>query len=199
MKAEINDFIGVFDNAATNEYCDSLVDFFERMQQVGKAVSRRKFEGVSSGKKDNSLYFFINEEDPLIVNQQLPFLSPFVETIWKCYQLYVEKYGTVEELGRHVLNPDIKLQKTLPGEGYHVWHCEVNNIQESRRFLLCMLYLNDMDEGGETEFLYQHKRIKPVKGRVVMCPTAFTHTHRGNPPLTTPKYMINGWMEFITT
>ena len=98
------------------------------------------------------------------------------------------------------MNPDIKLQKTLPGEGYHAWHCEVSDIPSSRRFLLCMLYLNDVNEGGETEFLYQHKRIKPVKRRVVICPTAFTHTHRGNPPLgNTTKYMINGWMQFIST
>ena len=198
MKAEINDFIGVFDNAATNEYCDSLVNFFERMQRIGKTVSRKKYEGVSANDKDNSLYFFTREDDPLIVDQQLFVLNPFVETIQKCYQLYVEKYGTIESLDRHLLNPDIKLQKTLPGEGFHVWHCEVGGIPVARRFLLCMLYLNDIDEGGETEFLYQHKRIKPVKGRIVICPTSFTHTHRGNPPLNTAKYMINGWIEFIT-
>ena len=197
MKTEINDFIGVFDSAVTNEYCDSLVDFFDRMQNIGKVISRTKFENISSSKKDNSLYFYINETDPLIINQQQFQLHPFVEAIQNCYGLYVEKYGTINDLERHILNPDIKLQKTLPGEGYHVWHCEVANVPSSRRFLLCMLYLNDIDEGGETEFLYQHKRIKPVKGRIVICPTAFTHTHRGNPPLNTAKYMINGWMEFI--
>ena len=200
MKVEIDNFIGVFDNTVTNEYCDFLIDFFNRMQNIGKAVSRKEYENIVSTKKDNSLYFFINEEDPLIINQQNSQLHPFVETIQKCYEIYVEKYGVIADLGRHVMTPDIKLQKTLPGEGYHAWHCEVSDIPSSRRFLLCMLYLNDVNEGGETEFLYQHKRIKPVKRRVVICPTAFTHTHRGNPPLgNTTKYMINGWMQFIST
>ena len=198
MKTEINDFIGVFDNVVTNEYCDSLIDFFDRIQNIGKTVSRKKFSNAPSNQKDNSIYFYMNETDPLIIDQAHNQIYPFVEAIQKCYSLYVEKYGTIVDLERHVLNPDIKLQKTLPGEGYHIWHCEVNNISAARRFVLCMLYLNDVNEGGETEFLYQHKRIKPVKGRVVICPTAFTHTHRGNPPLNTAKYMINGWMEFIT-
>ena len=61
MKAEINEFIGVFDNTVPNEYCDSLIDFFDRMQNIGKAVSRAKYTGVSPVKQDNSLYYFINE------------------------------------------------------------------------------------------------------------------------------------------
>ena len=71
MKTEINDFIGVFDNAATDEYCESLVDFFEHMQRIGKVVSRKKKENISFVKKDNSLFFFTGEEDPLIVDQTL--------------------------------------------------------------------------------------------------------------------------------
>ena len=89
MKVEIDNFIGVFDNTVTNEYCDFLIDFFNRMQNIGKAVSRKEYENIVSTKKDNSLYFFINEEDPLIINQQNSQLHPFVETIQKCYEIYV--------------------------------------------------------------------------------------------------------------
>ena len=30
-----------------------------------------------------------------------------------------------------------------------------------------MMYLNDVEEGGETEFLYLAKRFKPIKGRML--------------------------------
>ncbi len=197
MKTEIDNFIGIFDNVVTDTDCDSLIDFFEYMKTIGNPEVGKSAHEYPPTMRNNSMYLFMNENDPVIISQHQKQLYPFTDAIRKCYDLYREKYFTIADLGRHVLNNDIKLQKTVPGEGYHIWHCEVGSINTSRRLLLCMLYLNDIDEGGETEFIYQHQRIDAVKGRVVICPTAFTHTHRGNPPLNTAKYMINGWMEFI--
>ena len=59
-----------------------------------------------------------------------------------------------------------------------------------------ILYLNDVDEGGETEFLYQSRRVKAKAGTVVLWPAAYTHVHRGNPPLSGSKYILTGWLEF---
>ena len=59
-----------------------------------------------------------------------------------------------------------------------------------------MLYLNDVKEGGETEFLYQHKRYQPKEGTLLIFPAGFTHTHRGNPPISNDKYIVTGWLEF---
>jgi len=58
-----------------------------------------------------------------------------------------------------------------------------------------MLYLNDNFEGGETEFIYQKDRIKPRKNRLLIWPAAYTHVHRGNPPINGDKYIITGWVE----
>jgi len=66
----------------------------------------------------------------------------------------------------------------------------------SNRLLTRMVYLNDVEEGGETEFLYQSMRVKPKQGTLVIWPAAFTHTHRGNPPLSNSKYIVTGWTEF---
>jgi hypothetical protein len=60
-----------------------------------------------------------------------------------------------------------------------------------------MIYLNDVEEGGETEFLYQKRRVQAKQGRLVMWPAAYTHTHRGNPPLSGDKYALTGWLEFM--
>ena len=58
------------------------------------------------------------------------------------------------------------------------------------------MYLNDVEEGGETEFLYQSRRVKPKRGRLAIWPAQFTHMHRGNPPLSGDKYVITGWVEY---
>ena len=88
------------------------------------------------------------------------------------------------------------MQKTKVGGGYHIWHFESMNREVSSRFLTWILYLNDVHEGGETEFLYQSMRVKPEQGTLVIWPAAFTHTHRGNPPLSNEKYIVTGWTEF---
>jgi len=91
----------------------------------------------------------------------------------------------------------IKIQKTLPGGGYHIWHIERGHKEFScKRALVWTVYLNDIKEGGETEFLYQKCRFKPEKNTMLVWPAQFTHVHRGNPPLSNDKYIITGWVEY---
>ena len=90
----------------------------------------------------------------------------------------------------------LKIQKTIPGEGYHTWHYE-DAIQKTRdRIATFILYLNDVEDGGETEFLYYPKRIKPEQGKLILWPAGYTHTHRGNQPLSGEKYILTSWLEF---
>ena len=92
----------------------------------------------------------------------------------------------------------LKIQKTLPTQGYHVWHVEHGaGIDNSHRALVYTIYLNDVKKGGETEFLHQSIRVQPKKGRIVIFPAAFPFVHRGNPPLTHAKYIVSGWTEFV--
>ena len=59
------------------------------------------------------------------------------------------------------------------------------------------VYLNDVEEGGETEFLHQSVRVKPKKGRIVIWPAAFPYVHRGNQPLSGEKYLLTSWINGI--
>ena len=85
------------------------------------------------------------------------------------------------------------LQKTSPSEGYHEWHCENMGWVNNSRAIAWMIYLNDVEEGGETEFLYQQKRYKPIANTALLWPGSWTHQHRGNPPLSGDKYILTGW------
>ncbi|WP_323845837.1 2OG-Fe(II) oxygenase [Microbulbifer magnicolonia] len=86
--------------------------------------------------------------------------------------------------------------------GYYHWHSEhyphpIDPEQKSlHRVLLWMLYLNDVEEGGETEFRYQGAKIKPRRGSLVLSPCGFTHTHRGNVPLSGDKYILTSWIMY---
>ena len=59
-----------------------------------------------------------------------------------------------------------------------------------------MIYLNDVTDGGHTEFLNQKKKYQPRTGDVLIWPAYFTHTHRGITSKSQTKYIATGWFNF---
>jgi hypothetical protein len=110
--------------------------------------------------------------------------------------------AALAELARTCLRPGaINLQWYSAGEGgYPYWHCELfprdASAETLHRHLLWTLYLNDGFEEGETEFLFQQRKVKPRTGSLLIAPTAFTHTHRGNRPQHGDKFIATSWILF---
>jgi hypothetical protein len=108
----------------------------------------------------------------------------------------------LQALIRKTLRPGtINLQKYLADQGgYPYWHCElypkVGDAQAEtlHRTLLWTIYLNDGFTQGETEFFHQRRKITPRTGALLIAPTAFTHTHRGNMPKSGNKYIATSWI-----
>ena len=110
---------------------------------------------------------------------------------------YVRDFSIGLNLKESYLNGSITIQKTEVGGGYHSWHCESENWTVRNRLFAWMIYLNDVQDGGETEFLYQKTRFKPKRNMGLLWPGSFTHTHRGNPPLSETKYVLTGWITSV--
>lgn len=196
---ELIEHIGIFKNVLSSSDCKHLIKVFEDMTK-NKFVFKR-YENAQytfpSAIVDDTSYSFRQHSFDLSVHASILSMSVVtaINLFWACYREYVNKYGILDTIARtDVL--DAKLQKTSPQEGYHVWHCEKGDFMYSRRVMAFMYYLNDIEEGGETEFLYQSLRVKPTEGTLLIWPASYTHTHRGNPPLKEDKYVMTGWVEF---
>jgi len=91
------------------------------------------------------------------------------------------------------------VQMYPPNGGYFQWHtervCATDPIVASRH-LVFMTYLNDVTDGGETEFALQGVKVRPKKGLTLIWPADWTHTHRGLPSSTQTKYIVTGWFNF---
>ena len=60
-----------------------------------------------------------------------------------------------------------------------------------------MTYLNDVPDGGGTEFAYYPElKVNAKKGLTLLWPTDFTHTHRGVISQH-EKYIITGWFHHL--
>ena len=111
-------------------------------------------------------------------------------------QIYCKKYS-LDRLFQIGIKEPFNIQHYAPNEGFFNWHCERSYYQSHQRALVFMTYLNDVEDGGETEFYYQQLKIKPVKGKMVIWPPDFTHLHRGITSPTQEKYIATGWMNFF--
>lgn len=197
--AETFDFIEAYPNAVSQDFCKELIEHFDFCEEQNNLTVYRDTSAV----RDNQMFFadasaFGEEKFKdgfTLRGLHRRFAEPFFEACKKTTSLYAEKYSILRGLGAHTIY-DIKVQKTRPGEGFTEWHFEAGDISTSRRFLTYMLYLNDIEEGGETDFLYQKKRFKPKAGTMLLWPAGYTHTHRGNSPSKETKYIITTWMEF---
>lgn len=192
MNVTINKFVGIFENAFSKEYCEGLIKAYDTAIEAGYGRTRQEKEPVNKLQKaDTMLYNGLQN-----IQVPIPSITYFNEIFWgKCYPLYENEFAALKESAKHG-NYHFKMQRTDLREGYHMWHYESCNREMCNRLLTWMVYLNDVEEGGETEFLYQSMRVKPKQGTLLIWPAGFTHTHRGNPPLSNPKYIVTGWTEF---
>lgn len=195
-KSSIKDFIGVYDGYIPDEACDQAIELFNKYQEFNKVFSRFTSERTTQDEKDDKQLFCdpetlieqefnINKLKILMINFDIALKHYYIET-------NIKKYT-----GENLITDHVKIQKTLPSQGYHVWHTERYGERDGiKRVLAYTIYLNTVEEGGETEFLYQSQRVKPIKGRIVIWPANFPYVHRGNPPLKGVKYIVTSWINF---
>jgi hypothetical protein len=183
------DFIGIYDNSLSKEECENIIDVFNKIEKEDqhKIEPGEDFYAGSLNRKDYSIY----------ASEHLPDIHRLVgERLHECLMLYCQEYFVIKGIGAQSL--EVKLQRTPPRGGYHIWHCEQSGLSVADRLLVWTIYLNDIPYNeGETEFLWQGVRVNPKAGRCAIWPAAFTHHHRGNPVYTHDKYIATGWYTLI--
>jgi hypothetical protein len=188
----INNFIGVYDNYITKEECNKAIKLFEDQNKFNNTVNRINFEKVSILDKQDKQFFAAPDNIDVWWEELKSMMFNFDMAL----KHYIENTGAADAYGGGPFHfTCLKIQKTLPTEGYHVWHIEHGKgfDNEARAFVFS-IYLNDVEDGGETEFLHFSKRVKPKTGRIVIWPAAFPYVHRGNSPLSGEKYILTSWM-----
>lgn len=220
------DFIAVFPDAAPAERCRQIIDKFEASGQVvrgrtGSGVDvtlKNSFDIPITGRPEWTAEGQLLQQ--VMVAGLLHYLRAYPHLLVGALALRTQDAATgqlrqitaddvagmsddtLRGYVARVLRPGtVNLQKYLAGEGgYPHWHSEIYP-QDARceplhRVLLWSVYLNDVPEAGETEFLYQQRKIAPRAGTLLIAPAGFTHTHRGNTPVGGDKYIATSWVMF---
>jgi len=192
MKNKYIDFIGMYDNVFPDGFCSHLISEFERLLVSGVCSNRQDFDNAPKTMKEDYHYFMNLKHNQITSFNNFCINEVFFEGLQKCFDDYVDQFDILKDYDLRCTS--LKMQKTDPGAGYHVWHAEQGPDEDASRCLVYIAYLNNIDDAGETEFLYQKLRIPPKENTVIIWPAAFTHTHRGNVVHgNKSKYIVTGW------
>lgn len=203
---EYKDFIGFYRNVFPKGYCEHLISEFEKLQKLSVGSTRKESENALSHIKDD-YHIFINFTNGYGIdhfkwsengnNFEKHVREMFFNRLQWCFDDYSTKFSVLRESG-NIRSSSMKLQKTSPGGGYHVFHSEQGEGSDANRVIVYSLYLNTIkNAGGETEFLYQKLRIEPEENLLLLWPASYTHAHRGNTVLGNEnKYIVTGWFYF---
>lgn len=170
--------IEVFDNAITNtaEILDTILSVAE--WDVARV-------GLSSGEVDTS----IRDNNNFFVNP-FSFRTPevlyrFAKTVWE----YLDDYGLRYHQGFSSLE-NININRYLPGQQYHI-HSDAG--PDKHRVISALVYLNNVQEGGETYFPNFDLNVTPEAGRLVIFPSNYAYAHAALPPKSGVKYSAAFW------
>ena len=186
-------------NALTLEECKSLIDFYENNEEhytTGSVnldlVDNEDRKGMEW--KKNIIYISKDEMHP-----QSRYFSNLNRSLNVHANQYIKKYSFLNRVKIWSLSSNFKIKKYLPNEALSFTHCENSGYVDGemeRRLIAWMFYLNDVTDGGETEFPTQGKKFASRAGDVLIWPAYWTHPHHGLPSPSQIKYIVSGWFTY---
>ena len=178
----IYNFIEVY--KTPKKLCDNLINYYKENTEhklVGEINS-----GVNKKVKDSTDVYFYNQSQNKHIKDFFNLLSNFVSK-------YCNKYNITDQIRTSIVN---HIQYYKPKGGYPCLHFE-RNINNNKRILVYMLYLNTVSDKGGTHFPLQNITLSAIKGNLIIWPAEFTHPHHGIISPTQEKYIATGWFEFV--
>ena len=204
----MDNLVKIYEKAIPEDICEFIINEFEASNSQSEGISGAGVNKAVKSSTDLMIHLNLNEPNWSYIYDYLrenllgnlvdyiehnPFMtingdfkskSSVVRTAQSCF------------LAANNGNPHMQMQRYIDDQGYYAWHHENEGGSSIKRELFFIYYLNDVSEGGETEFKFNHQKVKPETGKLIMAPALWTHKHRGNPPLNGQyKYIITGWIE----
>ncbi len=183
-------FIGSW-NLEKNNLCKQIIDIFDENEHLHKG-------GVTEGGKNFAVKkttdITINPND--LKNIKFKYLNDYIDELYKCFKDYQNQWPFLKSLNKNLHVGAFNIQRYLPGDHFAKIHTERYNIESLHRVFAWMTYLNDVDDGGSTNFSHYNIKIKPEIGKTLIWPAEWTHAHSGEILNSGAKYIVTGWIQF---
>lgn len=176
-------------NALSSNLCQDIIQRFRH--------DDRKSQGITTSGE-------VNLEVKRSMDLSISNLDEWEQTDAKLFTSLAEHLEEYTKNISHIIEQDLwtnqvqdsgyNVKRYRPGD-YYNWHVDSQSNGGWMRTIACIWYLNDVIEGGETEFAFGQK-IRPETGKILLFPAVWTYPHRGLPPKNGDKYIVT---TFVST
>ena len=109
---------------------------------------------------------------------------------------YNERLGLALPVPNRPRTEDLRIKRYRAGadEGFEPHFDSMDD--KANRYLVFLWYLNDVADGGETEFCDIGRKVEARAGRLLMFPPYWMYQHAGLPPRSGDKYILSTYLMF---
>ena len=185
------DFIICYEGSLTPAACRDLIAAFE-----GDSASHRPGVTVAGFLPDVKLTtdLVVNPASPCWRDLDALLYRTLGEALPKYREDIPRDYDLKAYLSGPLTDGGFLMKKYEADEGFYDWHNDFDVKPDGKwRVLTFLWYLNDVPEGGETEFV-DGTKIRAEAGKLLLFPATWSLRHRGNRPRGTFKYILTGWL-----
>ena len=173
-----------YDRVVSKEWCNKVIDLFEQSKKDTFDNDRKSFTELNIEGKEE--------------------FKDIKETYIRVLRQNLQHFMKEVNIENHHFPPVIDMEniriKKYTDNGKDVFknHVDVLRSQgpSSKRFLVFIMYLSDVEEGGETSIPRYNIKCKPKAGRLLMFPPFWTHPHQGEKVIKGTKYQIMTYLHY---
>lgn len=180
-------FIYIDNNSLSKELCDDIIEIYENcdLRSNSLTIGGLNANVLVANKCDST---DISDKKWVDIEKCLR-----IELVYSLYkylnQINTDKYA-------HSFSFDIinfKIQKyDIKDSGMYKFHIDGLIQDGTERKITFIWYLNDVYDGGETEFY--NTKIHPTVGKLLLFPSTWTYPHSSRPVISNNKYIVVGWL-----
>lgn len=206
-KSDLN-YIEVYENYIPKDLCDYLIEKFKELRNRGygmkgstayeTSLEIKNSEDIYIGHYFGKILDDWNEKHSLfekylrvpIVDYMIAYGLFGVEHLGKGIKQYLDEGHDVKVMGENFNYQNYCIRKYEKNIGhFKAMHADCGK-DTITRVVAVIVYLNDVEKGGETIFPLLGKKIKPKAGSILIFPSYFTHYHMASIPLSDDKYCV---------
>ena len=189
------DLIWMNPKAISTAQCASCIEWFwnnEDLHQQGQTYggdnSITNASLHTNLDRKNTIQAYPSPDDPIS-----DFMTDVMTDGWKQYS---KTLPTPQ--GQPMSFSDYSVRVYYKGQGKFLEHVDQSAGPNVIRTFGIILYLNTVDDGGETDFMDYKLKIKPEAGKLVIFPCNYLFRHEGTVPLSEDKYIITSFLNLGT-